>query len=296
MATAQHDLESETLDEEIETLKEQVATMRKTLEIESSTILSSSTALATIAKTLSSPPTRRNRRNPLDATLPDKLLDRAEQQQAYAQQCLHRIVNSVTAFKVRDPDPHAVDGGSVLGLRFEIMSKGQFLRPYYVMLNRPFPSSKHLRVHRHTVPPAIPLSGLAARHLPPPAPARENPPAQDLDHFVRALRREIIKYHNRLGATADLRRGLGLYQDVLEVLSAQSIVDVGITDVEARHVKITWADDRSGRLVMDSDGKVQKLVVMGDQGRDWTTAKELLLHIDDHFEDVAKRLVEQSLE
>ena len=39
------------------------------------------------------------------------------------QQCLYRTVNPVTAFKVLDPDPNAVDDGHVLGLRFEVMSR-----------------------------------------------------------------------------------------------------------------------------------------------------------------------------
>lgn len=207
------------------------------------------------------------------------------------QQCLHRICTSVTSFKVRDPDPNAVDKGHVLGLRFEIMSKGQFLRPYYVMLNRPYFNSTYLRVHRHTLPPAIPLAGLAARHLPSPRPETDDPPKQDFDRFVRTLRREIIRYHNRLGVTADLRRGLGLHHRRAEGLSPTDIVEVGIADIEAKQIRFSWADERSGRVVMDDDGKVLKLVIFGKEGRDWETTKELYGNYE-RIEDVTKRLQE----
>lgn len=174
------------------------------------------------------------------------------------------------------------------------MSRGQFLRPYYVMLNRPFPRSRHLRVHRHTMPPAVPLAGLAARHLPAPGPeGDEPPPPQDLERFARTLRREIARYHNRLGVSADLRRRLGLHDATGAGVSANSVVEVGIADVEAKHIQLTWADERSGRLVMDDDGNVRKLLVFGRQGRDWEMTKELFGKYD-RMEDIARRLEEHS--
>lgn len=220
------------------------------------------------------------------------------------QQCFYRICAPVTAFKVLDPDPRAVDGGHVLGLRFEVMSRGQFLRPYYVMLVRPYAgSAQHrscLRVHRHTLPSAVPLAGLAARHLAPPGKPegrahdqqqQQQPPRkQHLDRFVRGLRREIVRYHNRMGVSADLRRGLGLHDKArADDVADDDIVEVGIADVEAKQIRLTWADERSGRLVMDDDGKVVKFVVMGEHGRDWQTIASLQPK-DEHVEDFVKRL------
>ncbi|KAJ6790218.1 hypothetical protein PWT90_11246 [Aphanocladium album] len=208
------------------------------------------------------------------------------------QQCTYRIATPVTAFKIRDPDPNAVDGGHVLGIRFEVMSQGHFLRPYYVMLNRPYPNSSHLRVHRHTVPPAVPVGGLAARYLPAPrSEAAAQQTTQDLDRFARALRREIVRFHNRLGLTADLRKTVGLQKKGRAGggVTPNDVVEAGIADVEAKHVKLAWADGRSGRILMDQDGKVEKFVVFGPEGRDWRMTR-LLFDSRDGVDDIARKL------
>ncbi|KAF4973125.1 hypothetical protein FZEAL_9413 [Fusarium zealandicum] len=273
------------LDQEISSLKEQVASLRKSLNVETSTILASSSTqnLLKPSRSFLSPRNSSSSRT--------KLISDSDKQKAYIQQCLYRICSSVTSFKVHDPDPNAVDGGHILGLRFEVMSKGQFLRPYYVMLNRPYFNSKNLRIHRHTLPPAIPLPGLAARHLPAPRPESNNPPQQNLDRFVRTLRREIVRYHNRLGVSADLRRGLGLHDKTADNVMPDDIIEVGIADIEAKQIRFSWADDRSGRVVMDDDGNVVKLMMFGREGRDWETTRELYGKYD-RIEDVAKKLQE----
>ncbi|KZZ93340.1 Centromere protein Cenp-O [Moelleriella libera RCEF 2490] len=324
--------EAAQLDKEIAALRKQAFALRKALQVQCSTILSSAStarliraapspsgaaAAAAAAKRGSSSSTKR-----LSSESASKLRAHAAQHQAYMQQCSYRISAPVTSFKVRDPDPNAVGGGHVLGLRFEIMSRGQFLRPYYVMLNRPYPGSRCVRVHRHTVPPAVPLAGLAARYLPPPSSssssssssaasaaaaaqrrrrgAEEEQDAatsrQDLDRFVRTLRREIVRYHNRLGVSADLRKRLGIDDRTSSssrrsLTSPNALVDVGIADIEAKQINLTWADDRTGRLVMDDDGKVVKLVVFSANGRDWETAGEIFTE-NDNIEDVARKLEE----
>ncbi|KAH6607162.1 hypothetical protein Trco_003475 [Trichoderma cornu-damae] len=297
------------------------ARLRKALKIECSTILSSPSTRESLLSSLNPQPTPKSAalrpRKPRKSVGRDEqlLLARSGQQEAYNQQCMYRISASVTAFKVLDPDPGAVDGGHVLGLRFEAMMRGQFLQPYYVMLNRPYPGdSKSLRVHRHTVPPAIPLAGLAARHLPAPNQQQQRqqpgaecdeappPPRQDLERFVKSLRREIMRYHNRLGVSADLRRSLGAHSSSgrrdqaaadgqSSALPPNAIVDVSIADAEAKQIRLTWADDRNGRLVMDDDGKVIKLMVFGAEGRDWETTRQLG-DSQGRVEDIAKMLEE----
>ncbi|KAF4992411.1 hypothetical protein FGRMN_7156 [Fusarium graminum] len=274
--------ESDLIDQEIAALKQQAAALRKSLKIETSTIFAAPSTQAFLQPFKSFLSSR-------NTPSREKLLSESDKQKAFVQQCLYRTCSSVTSFKVHDPDPNAVDGGHVLGLRFEVMSKGQFLRPYYVMLNRPYFNSKHIRIHRHTLPPAIPLSGLAARHLPAPRPESDSPPQQNLDRFVRTLRREIVRYHNRLGVSADLRRSLGLHDRMDDTVLPDDIVEVGIADIEAKQIRFSWADDRSGRVVMDNDGKVVKLMMFGREGRDWDTTKELYGKYE-RIEDVARTL------
>ncbi|KIE00136.1 Centromere protein Cenp-O, partial [Metarhizium majus ARSEF 297] len=267
------------------------ASLRKALRIQCSTILSSAST-SRLIRSSSSPAV--GRRPGSSETASSKLSSRSTQQQAHMQQCIYRISAPVTSFKVRDPDPNAVDDGHVLGLRFEIMSRGQFLRPYYVMLNRPYPGSKHLRVHRHTVPPAVPLAGLAARHLPQPSRAGGSSSStdQDLDKFVRTLRREIVRYHNRLGVSADLRRRLGLHERGGRAVAPNALVEAGIADIEAKQISLTWANDKTGRLIMDDDGNVVKFVVFGSDGRDWE-ASGAVFDKNDSIEDVARKLEER---
>lgn len=226
---------------------------------------------------------------------------RLEKQQAYNQQCLYRACAAVTTFRVRDPDPNAVDHGNVLGIRIEVMTRARFIRPYYVLLNcpqrRPF-----LRVHRHTVPACIPLNGLAARYLPAsrsksavnghdgtnPKPER----TQDLSRFVRSLRREIVRYHNRVAVIADLRKVMGLdgkRKDAKDLANKSSIMAISAADAETKQLRIDWKDGRSGRLVIGDDGDVVNLVVLGDRGRERDVTRELLSG-GSRLESVAKAL------
>ncbi|KAL1648327.1 hypothetical protein SLS58_002080 [Diplodia intermedia] len=89
-----------------------------------------------------------------------------EKQQKHNLENLHRTCAGVTAFRVKDPDPCAVDNGKILGVRIEVSVKGRFAAPYYLLLNRSSSGSEDLRIHKHTIPPCIPLRGLAAKYLP----------------------------------------------------------------------------------------------------------------------------------
>ncbi|RYP48535.1 hypothetical protein DL768_005614 [Monosporascus sp. mg162] len=281
------------LDDEIAKLRTQVESLKRDLQIHATTLLASKPIQDLLSL-------QRDDDDPALAAQPgsdkDKLARLAADQRAHGQQCLYRACASVTTFRVRDPDPCAVDGGRVLGVRFEVMSRARFARPYYVMLNRPYPDSpRHLRVHRHTVPACVPLSGLAARHLPPPGPRSPDADAdrgeetarerQDLPRFVRALRRELVRYHNRVAVVGDLRKAVGLEGGRRRRESAEAetdrsaaiaVVDVSAADAEAKQIRIEWTDGRSGRLVMNDDGGVVRMVVQGADGRDRETARQFL--------------------
>ncbi|KAI2615053.1 Cenp-O kinetochore centromere component-domain-containing protein [Hypoxylon sp. NC1633] len=275
------------LDNEIANLRAQVESLKRDLKLQTATLMTSE-------------PTRQllqpnSKRKPKDSSRLQELLTRADEQNAHKQQCLYRACASITTFKIRDPDPNAVDGGNVLGLRFEVMSKSRFLRPYYVMLNRPYQNSRHLRVHRHTVPQCIPLSGLAARHLPPPARQAnddDEQKKQDLSKFVRALRRELVRYHNRSAVIGDLRSAAGLESKKgkeKEVEVEVPIVDISLADAQAKQIRVEWIDGRSGRLVIGDDGDIVKMVAQGENGQDREAVRRLLGG-SVRIEEVARRL------
>ncbi|KAK1836974.1 Cenp-O kinetochore centromere component-domain-containing protein [Podospora conica] len=278
-------MESTPLDDEIERLQARADALKSLLRIQTSTILAAPSTRALLTTT----------------ARPNKaLLDRTEAQLAHNQQSLYRACASITTFRARDPDPNAVDAGAILGLRVEVVSRAKFLRPYYVLLNRPYGGgSRHLRVHRHTVPPCIPLAGLAARYLaPPPSNGDQKEGGQDLAKFARALRRELVRYHHRLGVVADLRKAAGLGGKKATGDGEEDgeggdgrLVDISAADAEAKQISIQWADGRTGRLVMGDDGEIVKVVAVGDQGRDREAVRQLFGDAKTVGE-VAKRLAE----
>ncbi|KAI0886172.1 Cenp-O kinetochore centromere component-domain-containing protein [Annulohypoxylon maeteangense] len=265
------------LDNEIASLRDQVESLKRDLKLQTTTLLTSSSTLQLLRENTSKRP--KSRKNTVLRSA--ELLAKADEQAAHKQQCLYRTCAPITTFKVRDPDPNAVDNGSVLGLRFEIMYKARFLRPYYVMLNRPYPNSRRLRIHRHTVPQCIPLPGLSARYLSPPTAKADDDDEdgavkkQDLPAFVRALRRELVRYHNRTAVIGDLRSEAGLEKKPRKEVEVP-IVDISAADAQAKQIRVEWGDGRSGRLVINDDGDIVKMVAQGENGQDREAVRQLL--------------------
>jgi central kinetochore subunit Mal2/MCM21 len=96
------------------------------------------------------------------------------------------------------------------------------------------------------------------------------PKKQDLRRFVRALRREIVGYHNRLSIVRTLRREFGLHEKESRKGKGREkvIVDLDLADAEAKQLRIEWADGRIGRVAIDDKGQVLKCVIVGEDGRD----------------------------
>lgn len=229
------------------------------------------------------------------ATDSDPLLSTSVAQTTHNLENLYRACASITSFQVQDPDPNAVDNGHILGLRIDVSNAGKFVRPYYIMLNKPYSGSASLRIHRHTVPPCIPLASLAAKYLPAPKVfegiVKEK--QQNLTAFARKLRREITGYHLRITSIKHLRKRFSLDERLSRKgkENEREIADISAADAEAKQVRIEWVDGKIGRCVVGMNGEVLKCVMIGEDGRDHETERRVLGG-DKRMEGIADRLME----
>ncbi|RDL31507.1 Cenp-O kinetochore centromere component [Venustampulla echinocandica] len=286
------------LDDEITSLQSQISSLKAKRNLQTATILSSHATQATLdrlrkAQTQPTPSAQADvppDTNPLLAASTSQLL--------HNQENLYRACGTITTFRVRDPDPNAVDNGNVLGIRVDVSTTGKFINPYYLLLNKPFPDSELLRVHRHTLPPYIPLSSLVEKHLPTgkgssamSAKKAVGGKRQDLRRLVRALRGEIVAYHNRITAIKNLRKEFKLDEKASRKGKGREkfIADISAADAEAKQIRIEWVDGKIGRCVVDDDGGVVKCVVIGDEGRDREIERAVLRG---RIEGIGERLME----
>jgi central kinetochore subunit Mal2/MCM21 len=211
---------------------------------------------------------------------------------------VYRACAGVTAFKVKDPDPYAVDDGNVLGVRIDISIGGRFVETYNVLFNRPDMQHKNmLKIHKHTIPPCIPLQPLANKWLPMTRKDAETTKEQDLVKFGRSLRKELVSWHLRLEAVEKLRLEAGLkgrangrekeneQPTIGKVLNAFMSDDeseedyeeqrlrngpVKIADIEAdaagREITMTWTNGIVGVMKVTKDGEVEKAIVRSKDG------------------------------
>lgn len=207
---------------------------------------------------------------------------------------IYRACAGVTAYRVRDPDPHAVNNGNVLGVGIDVSIGGRFVETYHVLFTfQERDGTRVFKVHRHTIPTCIPLQQLADRWIPTGANDAESlkHPEQDLVRFGRSLRKEVVSWHMRIQAVDDLRQEARLpdikspegdgYADLAstgnvlnafvsddddsdaeENMSAGAplrIIDLE-SDAGVRQITITWSDGRTGVMGISKDGRVDKAV------------------------------------
>lgn len=221
---------------------------------------------------------------------------------------IHRACAGVTAYKVQDPDPHAANNGNILGVSIDVALRGRFVETYHVLLTwqEENDGNKILKIHKHTIPPCIPLQHLANQWLPTPGKNGEEEVQQDLIRFGRTLRKELVSWHLRVNAVAELRKEAGVVEPKMrehEALEAHQVLnaftsddsdddadsdadeDVGgpsrVVDVEADHavrqVTITWSDRRTAVLSVSKDGRVDKAICrIKDGTRDVVMSKKAL--------------------
>lgn len=101
---------------------------------------------------------------------------------------------------------------------------------------------------------------------------------QDLRRFARALRKEIVGYHNRISVIKALRKEFKLDEKVSRKGKGRErvIADISAADAKAKQVRIEWVDGRIGRCVVGEGGDVKKCVVIGEDGRDWETERRVV--------------------
>ncbi|KAH8719395.1 Cenp-O kinetochore centromere component-domain-containing protein [Phaeosphaeriaceae sp. PMI808] len=210
---------------------------------------------------------------------------------------IYRACAGVTAYKVKDPDPNAINNGNILGVSIDVAVAGRFLQTYHVLLNwSEGDGSRLLKVHKHTIPPFIPLQHLVDKWLPTSGKLADVDPEQDLVRFGRLLRKELAGWHMRARAMEDLRKEAGLagqsvgegndagLADAGRVLNAfvssddddrsSDVEDAGgsarILDIEwdaaVRQVTVTWSDRRVIVASIAKDGRIEKAVCRARNG------------------------------
>ncbi|KAI9879209.1 MAG: hypothetical protein M1830_009210 [Pleopsidium flavum] len=298
------------LDTEIATIRAEITSLTRRRSILRSSLLASKSTPSLLERVRPALNGASNSTNDSHgtSTLTATAQNRAQKQAKHNQTNLYRICAGATMFEVHDPDPHAVDNGRVHGIRIEAFINGKFIPPYYILLNRPYPPSPALRIHRHTIPPCIPLPALAAKYLPLPPPPPPPPSAnavapvktrpQNLPRLVRELRREIVGFHMRQGSLQRLRTGLGLGLGVGEkgkptdiTKARNEVKDISAMDAEGTDIRIKWGDGRIGRVKVTKDGSVEKAVVFGDKGRE-RRVERVLVGGEGRIEGLAERLGE----
>ncbi|KAL0640750.1 hypothetical protein Q9L58_000056 [Maublancomyces gigas] len=165
---------------------------------------------------------------------------------AAARTRLHRIAG-ITTFAVRDPSP---PHEKLLGIRIEVFAERTFRIPHYILLSLPdtssAPKSGTFTIHRHTLPPFLPLARLSLLH------------ARSLSAFVRALRRAMLLHARREAAAMKLKRQA--------LAAAAAAVEDVEWDAEVALVTVTWGNGSKAWIRVGEEGDVGKVVVVGGSG------------------------------
>jgi central kinetochore subunit Mal2/MCM21 len=245
---------------------------------------------------------------PNNTSQPSNLAQRAiEQQSKRNLENVYRACAGVTAYKVKDPDPNAINNGKILGVSIDVAIAGKFVETHHVLLNwRSRDEGRLLRIHKHTIPSCIPLQQLVNKWLPTSGKDEELDPEQDLVRFGRLLRKELVAWHMRVKTVEDLKKEAGLssnksreknddFEGPGKVLNAfvsddeassdaeEDIADgpVRILDIESdaavRQITITWSDRRLAVLTVTKDGRIEKAICRARNGsRDAAMARKAI--------------------
>lgn len=228
----------------------------------------------------------------------------------------HRLAFSTTLFPWKDPNPYN-ESPNLLGLRIDVCERnGTFAKPYYVLLQREKEqstsapgqrSSLSFSIYRHTIPPFIPMDKLAHRYLTQARATRRQGAVdddeietgkikaktrkQDLNGFVRHLRKELAAWYARRDSISWLQEQLGVtgMPEKDQRTNPARLVSLTATSLESRYVRLEWTDGRVGRFKISNSGLVERAVVIGEKGRDKPT-ELILMGGDRRVESLVNRL------
>lgn len=221
---------------------------------------------------------------------------------------IYRACAGVTAYKVKDPDPNAINNGNILGVSIDVAIGGKFVETYHVLLNcRSRNEGRLMKIHKHTIPPCIPLQQLVNKWLPTSGKDVDVDPEQDLVRFGRLLRKELASWHMRIKALGDMRKETGLLSQTSQedkdrpientgkVLNAfvsddeasdvdEDVIEDGpvrIQDIDndaaVRQITVTWSDRRVAVMDITKDGRVERAVCRARDGsRDATMSRKAI--------------------
>ena len=214
---------SHSLDHEIAQVRNEIHKLTQKRKLLTSSLLSSTKVQSQLSGNL--PATTADPQT--DCTMP---LDLANVQQ-HSQSKSHRLAFGVTSFPFDDPSPEIQSKNPLLGIRIDVCDRrGQYESPYYVFCIRAGETGSDLRVHRHTIPPLVPLQQYEENYLPISLGREEdedhggsndsrlnNDPdvvegsrKQDLHGFVARVREDLVNWRLRQAAADWLRDELGL--------------------------------------------------------------------------------------
>ncbi|KAK2836933.1 hypothetical protein FQN49_006574 [Arthroderma sp. PD_2] len=284
------------LDEEISSVRDEIRKLTARRQVLSASLLSSSGVRNSLESHLL---------NQVDSDAPSAVLESGK----HADTNHHRIIFSTTSFPFKDPSPHT-DSPDLLGIRIDVnVRDGTFVKPYYLLLRRAGEDRKSLQIHRHTIPIFIPLKQLEHRYLPRQSSRDDSGGSlkpwkrrkQDLKTLVRELRRELVAWHLRRDVVSLLQEQLGITdpnRPSSDSVNAQAdtaayilgISSVSAASVEARYIRFQWQDGRIGRVKVSNRGLVERVIIIGDDGRDKST-ETLVAGGDGRAENIVKRLL-----
>lgn len=129
----------------------------------------------------------------------------------------------MTSFPFTDPSPECQALNPLLGVRFDICQQdGRYTKPYYLFCRRISASSQELRIHRHTIPPLVPIHDYEKQYLPLADEGyggsedsfsngeHSGSRSQNLHALIKCVRRDLVSWKLRVDAIELVRDHLGL--------------------------------------------------------------------------------------